>query len=138
MTAETAYANTDFDLKSQTPFDTLHRELGTTCCILHYTLGDDGCWHAIVEASDRDEISGRDAAQDILAMLDAVNALSPTAKAELDGCYFREFNIGFECWDTWGYVHTLPSTVIRAIANAECTVAVTLYPMRNPDGTPKQ
>jgi hypothetical protein len=74
---------------------------------------------------------------DILAMLDSINALSPTARAELDACYLREFNIGFDCWDTWSYVHTLPPSILRAVADAACSIAVTLYPMRNPDGTPR-
>ena len=120
------------------PFDSLQRELDKTCWVLQYTHGDDGHWHSTVESSHGDESCNRDAEMDIIAIINAINALSPTAKAELDACYLREFNIGFECWDTWGYVHSLPPAVVRAIANANCSIAVTLYPMRNPDGTPKE
>jgi hypothetical protein len=138
MTIDTEYANTDFDLKSETSFDALNRELDASCCVLHYTHGDDGHWHSIVESSHDEKTSTRDAGMDILAMIDAINALSPTAKAELDACYLREFNIGFHCADTWAYVHTVPPSVVRAVADAGCSIAVTLYPMRNPDGTPKE
>ena len=138
METETEYANTDFDLKSKSPFNTLNRELDQTCCVLHYTHGEDEHWHSIVESANDDETSKRNAEMDILAIIEAINSLSPTAKAELDLCYLREFNIGFHCWDTWAYVHTLPSSVVQAVANAGCSLAVTLYPMRNPDGSPKE
>ncbi len=134
---ETEYANTDFDLKSSTPFDTLHRELLKDCCVLHYTEGDDGRWHAIIEADHNDDSRDRDAAMDILSILNALNSLSERAKAELTACDLREFNIGFHCGDTWAYVHHIPQTVVRSVADASCSLAVTLYPMRNADGTPK-
>ncbi len=137
MTFETEYANTDFDLKSVAPFDTLQRELDATCCVLHYTHGGDEHWHSIVESSHCDEGQTRNAEMDIAAIIEAVNALSPVARAEFDACYLREFNIGFHCWDTWAYIHTLPQSVVRLAANANCSIAITLYPMRNPDGTPK-
>ena len=138
MATETEYANTDFDLKSATPFDTLQRELDQTCCVLHYTRGDDGHWHSIVESSHCDENRNRNAEMDIHAIIKAMRSLSPVAMAELNACCLREFNIGFHCWDTWAYVHALPNAIVRAIADADCSVAVTLYPMRNPDGTPKE
>ncbi len=134
---DTEYANTDFDLKSETPFDTLNDELERACCVLHYTQDEDGHWFSIVEAVHEDDTSNRNAELDILEILDAINALSPAAKLEYDSCYLREFNLGFNCWDTWAYVHRLPHSVVKAVANAGCSLAVTLYPMRNPDGTLK-
>jgi hypothetical protein len=62
---ETEYANTDFDLKSQFPFDVLHDELAATCRVLHYTHGDYGNWHAIVEARHGEDSRKRDAEKDI-------------------------------------------------------------------------
>ncbi|MEO1523589.1 MAG: hypothetical protein AAFU78_22815 [Cyanobacteria bacterium J06633_2] len=135
MTTETEYVNTDLDLKSASPFDTLKFELNQTSCVLHYTHDEDGHWYSSVESSHDDETENRNAEIDILAMIDAINSLSPAAKAEFDSCYLREFNIGFHCWDTWAYVHTLPSAVVQAVANAGCSLAVTLYPMRNPAGS---
>jgi hypothetical protein len=135
MASETEYANTDFDLKSATPFDTLQRELDTMCCVLHYTHGEDGNWHSIVESSHDDENCNRDADMDITAIVNAIKALSPGARAELDACYLHEFNIGFHCWDTWAYVHALTPSVVRSVAELNCSIAVTLYPMRKPDGT---
>ncbi|MEL7143482.1 MAG: hypothetical protein AAGL08_14815 [Cyanobacteria bacterium J06573_11] len=137
MTIKTEYANTDFDLKSKSPFDLLNRELDNMCCVLHYTHGEDGYWYSTVESAHDDETSSRNAEMDILAIVKAVNSLSPIAKAELDSCYLREFNIGFFCCDTWAYVHTLSASVVQTVANTGCSLAVTLYPMRNPDGTLK-
>lgn len=130
----TEYANTDFDLKSTQPFDQLHNELKVSCCVLHYTRSDDGHWHAIVEANN----TSREAVQNIWQMLHAIDLLSASAKNELDRCYLREFNIGFHCGDTWAYGHFLPTEVVKAIGNAGCSIAATLYPMRNPDGSPKE
>lgn len=134
---ETEYANTDFDLKSNTPFDTLHAELLKVCCVLQYTEGDDGKWHASIEADHDDDSRDRDAAMDINSILSALRSLSETAKRELAACYLREFNIGFHCGDSWAYVHQVPQPVVRSVADASCSIAVTLYPMRNADGTPK-
>jgi hypothetical protein len=133
----TEYATTDFDLKSSAPFDTLHNELLESCCVLSYVGGDDGRWHAIVNAEHNDDYRNRDAAMDILCILNALNSLSRPAKEELDACCLREFNIGFHCGDSWGYVHQIPQTVVRAVSDMSCSIAVTLYPIRNADGTPK-
>lgn len=138
MPIDTEYANTDFDLKSETPFDALHRELNRTCNVLHYTRGDDGHWHSSVNSAHEDDYTNRNAALDILAIIGAIDGLSPTAKMELDSCYLREFNIGFHCWDTWAYAHVLPLAAVDAVAKAGCSLAVTLYPMRNPDGAPRE
>ena len=133
---ETLYTNTDFDLKSRSPFDSLSKELEATCCVLHYTHGEDGNWHSIVEStlSDQESLADKTAEMDIRFILDALARLSPKSKSELDSCFMKEFNIGFDCWDTWSYVHSLPNEMIRGIAELSCSIAVTLYPMRNPDG----
>ena len=138
MKTETEYINTDFNLKSKSPFDTLNRELNQMCCVLHYTHDEDGHWHSTVESAYDNETSKRNAEMDIIAIITAMNTLSPAAMAELASCYLREFNIGFHCWDTWAYVHTLSLPVIQAIAHANCSLAVTLYPMRDSDGSPKE
>jgi hypothetical protein len=137
MTITTEYANTDFDLKSITPFNALRNELSKSCNVLQYSEGDDGRWHAIVEADHNDDSRDRNAATDILSILQALSTLSQPAKAELDACCLREFNIGFECGDSWAYVHQLPQAIVRSVADASCSLAVTLYPMRNADGSPK-
>ncbi len=137
MARVTEYVNTDFDLKSKTRFDTLNNEFDQTCCVLHYTQRDDGHWYATIESA-HGETSNRKAETDILAIIQAIHKLSPTAKAELKSCYLREFNIGFHCWDTWAYSHTVSLSVVQAVADVGCSLALTLYPMRNPDGTPKE
>lgn len=135
---ETEYANTDFDLKSTEPFDALYSELKGSCRVLHYTLGGDGHWYSIVNSLHGEDYRNRDAEKDITAILVAIRALSPGAKAQLDKCCLREFNIGIECWDTWSYTHSIPEAVVRSVADANCSIAVTLYPMRSPDGTPRE
>ena len=136
---ETTYTNTDFDLKSVCPFDVLRQELEATCCVLHYTHGDDGNWHSIVESllSDDASLGSKTAEMDIRFILDVLARLSPNAKIELNNCYMKEFNIGIDCWDTWSYVKSLSAEIMRDVAEYSCSIAVTLYPMRNPDGSPK-
>lgn len=134
---ESEYANTDFDLKSKTSFDTLHQELSLQCCVLHYTKGDDGDFHASFESDQDGESNQAGAERDIFLIVDAINELSTSAKQELDACYLREFSIGFRCGDTWAFVHSLSHTVMAAISDSGCSLSLTLYPMRQPDGTPR-
>ena len=134
----TQYCNTDLDLKSASPLDLLGEELEPDCDVLHCAAGDDGNWHMTVESNHSEITADRNAALDIPAMLDVVSKLSPVAKQQFDACFFRDFNIGISCWDSWGYNHKLPHNVLRSIVDAGCTLSVTLYPMRNPDGTPKE
>ena len=135
MPVDTHYITTDFDLRSKSPFDSLHCELDQTCCVLIYAQEEGGDWFATVHSLLDDGITQRVAADDILAMIGAINALSPAARAEFDACYLREFNLGFECGDTRSFVHTLPSNVVCDVADVNCSLTVTLYAMRNPDGT---
>lgn len=136
MTAiETEYKNTDFDLKSTSSFDTLHQELSMHCCPLIYTQGSNGHYHASYESDHDGNSSKTGAERDILLIVDAINRLSDIAKTELDACYLREFNIGFECGDSWAYVHSIPLCAVNAASNTGCSIAVTLHPMRRPDGT---
>ena len=135
-TIDTEYANTDFDLKSEAPFDALHQELSLRCLVLHYERGDDDHYRASYE-SDHDGESKDCAARDILLIVDAINALSEVAKTQFETCYLREFNIGFHCGDTFGFVHSIPDHAINAVSSARCSLGVTLYPARKPDGTPQ-
>lgn len=138
MTIETIYLTTDFDLKSKSPIQTLRKEFGTTCIARNYVEAPDGTFHEIINSSlDGTEVP-RKAEEDILAIIEAIHTLSPTAKAELAACDLREFNIGFDCGDTWSYLHTLPAAVVQAIADVDCSLAFTLYPLRNSDGTVKE
>ena len=134
---ESDYVNTDFDLKSESSFDTLHDELSLRCLVLHYHRGDNGHYHGSYETNHDGELPVSGAQRDIQLFVDAINSLSAPAKAELEACYLREFNIGFECGDSWGFVYSVPHVSVVAAANAGCSLAVTLYPMRHPDGTPR-
>ena len=136
---DTSYTNTDLDLKSTSSFTSLRDELAATCTLLHYTHGEDQNWHAIVESSypDEEHTEDRNAAMDIRLIVNALKRLSSNARQEFDECYMREFNIGFDCWDTWSYLHSVPTDILRDLADLSCTIAVTLYPMRDTDGKPK-
>ncbi len=111
----------------------LNEELSATCCALHYTEAPDGMWWASYEA-DR---MNTDASSDITALLAAIDALSDMAKEQLWRCSIRDFNIGFHCWDSWAYNHAIPGSVVAGVARANCSISITLYPMREADGTPK-
>ena len=134
---ESEYANTDFDLKSASSFDTLHEELSSRCLVLHYGQGDDGDFRACFESDHDGESKESGAERDIMLMVNAIRSLSDTATAELNACHLREFNIGFHCGDTWAFVHSVPHRVMSAASDVGCSLAVTLYPARHPDGTPR-
>jgi hypothetical protein len=137
---DTRYTNTDLDLKSTSPFPKLREELEASCTLLHYTHGDDNNWHAIVESRypDEEHTDDRTAVMDIRLILNAIQKLSGEAKVQLDQCYMKEFNLGFDCWDTWSFVHSLPTDILREISDYSCSIAVTLYSMRDTDGKPKE
>lgn len=129
----TSYANTDFDLFSPVAFDRLNEELSAVCHMLHYDKMDDGTWWATYEA----ERFNDNATNDILAILSVFDGLSSVAKQQLSACTKRDFNIGIHCWDSWGYNFGLEHSVVEAVSKAGCSISVTLYSMREPDGTPK-
>ena len=106
--------------------------------MLHYGCGDDGHYHASYESDCDGESTESGAARDILLIIDVLNSLSEVAKNELESCYLREFNVGFECGDSWAYLHSIPHNALAATVNAGCSLAVTLYPMRHPDGKPRK
>ena len=112
---ETEYINTDFDLESEHPFETLTKELTLSCYVLHYFQDDRSHWLARIESNCDHSLNKRDAATDILTIIKALNSLSEQAKKELAACYLREFNLGFNCGDAWAYSHQLPITVVQAV-----------------------
>ena len=133
----TQYSNTDLDLKSGSSLELLASELKSSCCVLHCAKGDDDNWHMTVEYDNDLNTCDSNAAIDIPLMLDAIPSLTPAAKQQFDACYFRDFNVGVECWDTWAYNHAVHAETVRAIADAGCSLSFTLYPGRRPDGTPR-
>lgn len=133
----TQYSNTDLDLKSRSSLELLASELRSSCCVLHCTLGDDGNWHMTVESDHDLNTCDSNASIDIPHMLESVSKLTSAAKRQFDDCYLRDFNIGVECWDSWAYNHAIPAHIVLAVADAGCSLSFTLYPMRRPDGTPR-
>lgn len=135
------YLNTDFDLKSESPFDTLHQELSARCLVLYYTNDAKGDYHARFESEDAEAEglletgSGAGAERDILLIAEALKSLSDAAKKELAGCYLREFNMEFECGEPWAYSYQISHRAVRAVSDMGCSLAVTLYPIQHPAGT---
>lgn len=130
---DTNYANTDLDLLSPVAFDVLNAQLSALCCPLHYDETADGTWSACYEANQLNS----DAPNDIGALLAAIAMLSDSATDQLAACTKRDFNVGFHCWDSWGYNYTFPLDLLTTVANAGFSISITLYPMRKTDGTPK-
>ncbi len=127
MERETHYLNTDLEIRSRTPVVHLCEEFTGHCWVLYQTLGDDGNWYVTIETN---HIENSSAESDIKTMLAVVPKLSHIARRQWDGCHFRNFNMGFDCGDTWGYPHLLSVDCIRAVAEAGCSISITLYPIR--------
>ena len=132
---KSSYLNTDFDLRSESPFGTLHKELSSQCLVLHYQQCDDGHYSACYESDHDGEMQITGAERDILLLTQTVRSLSPTARSEFEACYLRELNLGFDVGDTWAFSYSVPPDAVAAAADVKCSLAVTLYPMRHPDGT---
>ncbi|QDT44906.1 hypothetical protein Pan241w_50220 [Gimesia alba] len=130
---DTRYVNTDLDLLSPFAFDVLHTELAALCCPLHYAETANGTWSACYEANQLQS----DAPNDIGAFLAAIAKLSDSATAQLAACTKRDFNVGFDCWDSWGFNYAFPLDLLTQVANAGFSISITLYPMRKTDGTPR-
>lgn len=132
MNIATEYINTDFELKSQTSFDALHLELKQEGYVLHYD-NEEGDWYLVFESVTSGGIDDRSAEQDILSIISLLCQLSSKAKSELAACYLREFNLGFNCGDIAAYSLSLSASTVRAIAEVDCSISVTLYPLHNPN-----
>ena len=130
MTGNTHYINSDLVLASKLPIKALCDEFDRKCCVLYQRQDDDGNWHAAIES---DTIDNTSAADDIERVLAITRQLSEEARKQWDHCFSREINIGFRCGDTWAFSHSLPTNVVRAIADAGCALAITLYPIRDDD-----
>lgn len=131
MSIATEYLNTDFELKSKTSFDALHRELERGGDILYYVSNEESDWYLVFESATCGNPGNRNAERNILSIISLLFQLSQEAKTELATCYLRKFNIGFSCGDTWAYTHSLSASTVQAIAEADCSVSVTLYPTHN-------
>ena len=127
MHGETRYLNTDLVLASQNSLAELCAEFERSCCVLYCGQDDDGDWRATIESDVTDNVS---VSEDIRRMLTALETLSGIAKKQWSGCYQRDLNAGFDCGETWAYPHSLPSDVVRMIADAGCSLSITLYPIR--------
>jgi len=134
VTGNTRYINSDLVLASKNPINTLCVEFDRKCCVLYQQQDDDGNWHTTIES---DTIDNASAADDIEKMLAIIPQLGEDARKQWDDCFSREINIGFDCGDTWAFPHSLPTNIVRAIADAECVLAITLYPIRDDDKTEK-
>lgn len=128
MPGVTSYLNTDLVLASRHSLADLCEEFDRTCCVLYQQQGDGGDWHVAIESNAIDNVSATD---DIRQMMAARETLSSRAVSQWNACHERCFNIGFDCGETWAYQHSLPQNVLGLIADAGCSLTVTLYPIRD-------
>ncbi|UJB70678.1 hypothetical protein HRE53_06315 [Acaryochloris sp. 'Moss Beach'] len=135
MQQKTQYLNTDLELRSHERLTMLCHEFEKTCCILNHIQADNEHWHATIESNLSGDSCADLAIQAILAVLPQ---LSAQAKRQWDNCYLREFDLGFECGDTWAYPYALTAESIRLIAEANCSLSVTLYPVLNSSAGARQ
>lgn len=134
----TQYLNTDFDLESDSSLQRLAGELRKTCDVLHCTENGDGSWQMTIEARHDECGVDRNPNLDIAAMLEAIADVSEGARTEYNSCSRRDFNIGYECWDSWAFNSGISHQVLQMVVRSGCSISWTLYPMRNPDGAPRE
>jgi hypothetical protein len=128
------YLNTDLDLvapRDLTPLGAALEEHGLVAGSVY--LGDDGRWYATFEtASSFDEPE-----PNILAMLDAIDSLDESMRAEFAACTSRVFDIGYECGsEPRTFMQGLAAHVLNRMAAAGASLMITLYPPAEP-GAPK-
>ena len=131
---ETQYINTDLELRSNAPLLALHRELEQDCCILYYGAVDSKTWLLTAEANTPEVAFTPNYRPEnhIRELLRVFSQLSKAAKMELRSCHTRMFDMGFSCGYSERDVYQLSPELIKAIAEANCSVMVTLYSAATP------
>lgn len=127
--ARIQYLNTDLELVSTRPLDTLGTEMTALELCGHVTCADDGMWYAMFEAPNADEPE-----PNILKLLDALDRLSHAAIAVLRKCTKIEFNIGYECGDAPpSHNQSLSHNTLCRLVRHGASLRVTIYPHSPPD-----
>lgn len=130
-TPQFSHRNTDLVLRSDADLTVLTTELAARGLLfVDLTRGDDGRWYAILE------IDGQypETEAVISLMLDAIESLPAQLRAVWDGCFLREFDIGYDCGEApWAFNQGLSAGLLRRIAAAGAALRVTLYPSTDDD-----
>lgn len=129
------YLNTDLDLNSVIDLEPLVKVFKSSGILaLHVSKGDDGIWRARFETDEQFP----EPEPNIAAFLGLVDALSVETRAIWDQCTLREFNIGYDCGDEpWAFSQTLSPELLGRVAAVRASLALTLYPDREPKRTAK-
>jgi len=127
MPSQSRYINVDLDVVGATDLAALGVFFDAHADLLHCGKEDGGQWMLTVEAAG----SGlsEDVNRDIDGILGVIEQLDDVSRNLWDRCTTREFNLGFECGETRAHNTRITQRNIRRIADAGCTISVTLYPM---------
>jgi hypothetical protein len=125
------YLNTDLDLVSDQDLTDLTAALKSRGVdALHVTRGDDGKWYATLEV---DRTPSEEPEPDIIAILDAVEALGKKLRSVWTKCSLRELNIGYDCGsEPWAFNHGISAKTLGRIAALNAPLRFTLYPPAKP------
>jgi len=130
------YSNTDLDLVAEVDISELVEVFRAKCLVLSYDRAGDGKWYATVEASlDAAKIQDpcRSIDSHMMSLLSVAEHLESIPRMQWNSCVKRDFNIGFECGDTWAFSQTISQDVVGRAAAIGCTVTITLYPIDRQD-----
>jgi len=132
--AETLYLNTDLELASSRSLGPLIAQLSERgVFVLSETRPSlDECWICL-----ETERSYSDLSSNIAAFLDVIEDLPPREWELWNACSLREFNVGYECAETWAFGDGIAAQVLQRIALAGATFRLTLYPAE-PESDPSR
>lgn len=131
-TLPTRYLNTDLDLVSAQPLDTLTEALESV--ELHRVndwKDDEGYEHQGWETNDY--IDSQGPAPTIELLLAAIESLPENARAVWNACESKAFDIGYSCAeDPWGFHQEVPAELLARMATLQISLRLTLYPEHPP------
>jgi hypothetical protein len=120
------YLNTDLDLICDVDPGMLASEFESHNLAVVVTPGGDGRFYVLCEDDNDTEPE-----PNIIRLLDAVDALSVSARELWDRCSKREFNVGYDCGDQpWSFNQGLSNQVLRRMADCGASFRITLYPFK--------
>lgn len=118
----TEYRNTDLDLVCDVDPAILASEFEARGLRAHVTPGDDGRYYVACEGCNDTEPE-----PNIIRLLDAIDALSDSARKLWAHCSKRQFDIGYDCGDDF-LSHGISRDTLRRLGHCGASLRITLYP----------